>query len=581
MAIQGEQPIARWLDVQLPQLINQHVTNRENRIHQKDMMDQRHQLAKDQADYNSQLRQEELVAKNQLNQLNETRTYLRDQITTNKKSLDIFGVMASDYDYLKDENATGEGKEILTKLGEDITRPLLEDIEAYGNTEEMYRNTSENVDYLNRTLQIQNQLLSGTTRGTQTAYLVEDMNADRKLTVDDFNLFLAQKEEAGEGLTDIERIGFEQTFPKAVEAFNDALVKTAQADKYRAAADATITKNTNAKLAASGIVFDPAKMKSKLDMGSKTLASFSKDEDHGGLDKKFVSKGITYDMSQILLPKDSVTPENVYKSMDMIANNITKAINYGEATNAFMLTSEDGSQVNTYSQLQAAIESNNPQNLRKAMRDFMKATKDFTMKDWHDELDFDGSALSNVTSTGIEHTYFIDLLNYYKQLDLGMIPLENASNNKISSGGFYSSEEEKLANEEIDKLSNELTGPVYKTKSTYDPRRLGTGGAREYGLTDVDLGLYGGDPLAELVRADFDPSSLATFNIGGEEDKRTGKMKRVHTGYDEWGNKVFGAAMEQFDPLLKRPSINVPTSDLFAMELLDKLNSSEDIALAD
>lgn len=111
----------------------------------------------------------------------------------------------------------------MKEFGEGITRPLMKDIEAYNDLEGAIANTSSNLDYLSETIATQDQLLAGANRGTQAAMLVEDMNDDRQLTVDDFNLYLQQKEEAGEGLTDIERVGFEKTFPTAVDAFNKSL----------------------------------------------------------------------------------------------------------------------------------------------------------------------------------------------------------------------------------------------------------------------------------------------------------------------------------------------------------------------
>ena len=47
MAIQGEHPIARWLDSTLPQLVNQHITNRDNRIHEKQMLEERQNFQKE------------------------------------------------------------------------------------------------------------------------------------------------------------------------------------------------------------------------------------------------------------------------------------------------------------------------------------------------------------------------------------------------------------------------------------------------------------------------------------------------------------------------------------------------------
>lgn len=96
------------------------------------------------------------------------------------------------------------------------------------------------------------------------------------------------------------------------------------------------------------------------------------------------------------------------------------------------------------------------------------------------------------------------MLNYYKQLDLGMIPLENPELGNTS--GFFSSEAEIVAQNEAEVLNKELA-KGYITKRTGDLMGMGT---------DRELGLYKDKQLTELVpygQDPFDPSSLFTINI--------------------------------------------------------------------
>ena len=54
-------------------------------------------------------------------------------------------LMASQFDMLQDESATGEGKNVLTELTEGVTRPLLQDIEAYKNALRINPNDEDSV----------------------------------------------------------------------------------------------------------------------------------------------------------------------------------------------------------------------------------------------------------------------------------------------------------------------------------------------------------------------------------------------------------------------------------------------------
>lgn len=73
----GEHPVARWLNVQLPQLVNQHITMRENRIHEKQMLEERQNFQKEMEENSKSARREEILLRNQLDQLNSDRDYYR------------------------------------------------------------------------------------------------------------------------------------------------------------------------------------------------------------------------------------------------------------------------------------------------------------------------------------------------------------------------------------------------------------------------------------------------------------------------------------------------------------------------
>ena len=306
MAIQGEHPIARWLDSTLPQLVNQHITNRDNRIHEKQMLEERQNFQKEMEENSKNARREEILLRNQLDQLNSDRDYYRKKIDSNSALLNEFGLTATKYGQVPDESSTDAGQTVLKEFGEGITRPLMQDIEAYNNLEGAIANTSSNLDYLSETIAIQDQLLAGANRGTQAAMLVEDMNDDRQLTVDDFNLYLQQKEDAGEGLTDIEKIGFEKTFPKAVDAFNKSLLTLTKVDESRAKANKTLAENATATAMASGAIFNFAKYAPTMNLHTDKLSGIwgKNYKTEGGLKPDF-KEAVTYDMTKISL-KDKV-----------------------------------------------------------------------------------------------------------------------------------------------------------------------------------------------------------------------------------------------------------------------------------
>ena len=504
MAIQGEHPIARWLDTTLPQLVNQHITNRENRIHEKQMLEERQNFQKEMEENSKNARREEILLRNQLDQLNSDRDYYRKKIDSNSALLKEFSTTAANFSFVPDENSTDAGQTVLKEFGEGITRPLMKDIEAYSNLEGAIANTSSNLDYLSETIAIQDQLLAGANRGTQAAMLVEDMNDDRQLTVDDFNLYLQQKEEAGEGLTDIEKIGFEKTFPKAVDAFNKSLLALTKVDESRAKANKTLSENATALAMENGSMWNPLKFTSTMNVHTDRLAGiYETAEEKGGLPDKFKKEGLTYDMTKISLKDKDVTPEAVYNSMDMIATNIRDMVRYGGGQDLFMLE-KDGTIINAYDNLEAALSNSNPKAVRDAMKDFIQASNKYS-NNFKDPLDFKGGLFpGNVSDTGVEHQFFNDMLNYYKQLDLGMIPLENPELGNTS--GFFSSEEEIVAQNEAEALNEELA-KGYTVKATGDLTGIGT---------DAELGLYNDKQLGELVpygQEAFDPASLFTMNL--------------------------------------------------------------------
>ena len=69
-----------------------------------------------------------------------------------------------------------------------------------------------------------------------------------------------------------------------------------------------------------------------------------------------------------------------------------------------------------------ALANNNPKAVRDAMKNFIAASNKYN-NNFTSALDFKGGIMPGKgTSSGVEHQFFNDMLSYYKQLEMGMIP---------------------------------------------------------------------------------------------------------------------------------------------------------------
>ena len=86
---------------------------------------------------------------------------------------------------------------------------------------------------------------------------------------------------------------------------------------------------------------------------------------------------------------------------------------------------------------------------------------------------------------------------------------------------------------------------------------------------DANLGLYEGQQLGELVSTDsFDPSSFGNIELPPSYRPQASK---IHTGFDEWGNKTY----TNLDDLFPQNNQQNDLSGLYTFNLPDAI---EDVA---
>jgi len=324
MAIQGEHPIARWLDMTLPQLVNQHITNRDNRIHEKDMMRERQKQEETMMRLNNDLQSKRELNRWQIDQGTKAYEAKVKEIKEKQDILQAFNIDATLISGLDQTQQTDAGAALVKGLGEDFSRPLIQDIEAKSTLELQLGELQNQNAYLNETDAILNRLMTGAMEGKRVAGLVGDLDPtgiEGQINEADFLKYLELMENPFEEGSP-EHSAFMASVPsheeglKLGEQYWDTINK-------QATAQSNIVKGqglTGANYQRFNDVFDIGSQSFELIKGMK-------------LDKGYLD-AIQIDPSKLEFKKETLekSPHFVYDAMDNLASGIIKAIEYADST---------------------------------------------------------------------------------------------------------------------------------------------------------------------------------------------------------------------------------------------------------
>ena len=434
MAVQGEHPIARWLDTQLPQLVNQHITNRDNRIHEKDMMRAREESREKTMQLQSDINQKATLNKYNLEKADKANEQLNLELKANLASLQAIGVDAKQYELLDPKDQTGPGGSIFKELGEGIQRDIFSVVEQSNTVSGQVDNINKSNAILQESKRLTDGLLMGADVGRERGKLVADLTGDDLINEKDFDAYLASMENPFvEGSPEYE--GFMSEIKGPDEQFK---LGKEYLDFKNAQFKASGSQTTQQLMESHG-----KNLKDTLDQETGFFNAFDAKGKiaAGGLDEDFWA-AVKFDPAKLDLNTKSIerNAENIDYTMKTLSGDIVSLIEYGM---------DSGSDAQPYADdIQEALDKNDTVAIEEATR---LAIGFFKRKGSEDQLDFDGGMGYGDKSSN-EHLYFNKMLGFYERLSN-----EKRSATQNSRVNAPTSKADKVA--DIDQLNQEIETP--------------------------------------------------------------------------------------------------------------------------
>ena len=198
-----QDPIAIFLEYQLPQMVAQAREAEKNRIHEKDMVIAREESLMRTNEHSNELKEESV-----LNQLNyEIALKDRDKkikrIETGQQKLLDQGIILSQFQNLKDEDTSYEAGEIFQLVQGETKRDVLNSLDELKSIEGGIEQINSKDAQLDESIDILNKIEAAQNIGANIGEKVTDLTGDDDVTEEDFLAYIELYQELEQPLFDI------------------------------------------------------------------------------------------------------------------------------------------------------------------------------------------------------------------------------------------------------------------------------------------------------------------------------------------------------------------------------------------
>ena len=185
-----QDPLAIFLEYQLPQMIAQAKEAEKNRMHEKDMVQVREESAIRIADANQQNQQENALLEFQQGLLKEDYDNTKSAIKEQEKVLKALNIIPSQYAKIKDDERSTGSEDIYKIVKSDEGQKLDMTIQQAQTLEENLTNIQNEINEGQEYQKYLDELLAGAQLGQQVAKEVNDLTMDNIYDINDFNRYL-------------------------------------------------------------------------------------------------------------------------------------------------------------------------------------------------------------------------------------------------------------------------------------------------------------------------------------------------------------------------------------------------------
>ena len=315
-------PMADFLTKQLPLMLQRHKQNRDDRIHEKEMaqfrLDNQKELAVHNADLNEKKQLKVMELQQLFGQLEEGKKLLKESDVKAEE----FGIISANW-HIAPKDATEGAVDVLKQMGNNMSQERNFAVTNYSNLESTKADVMSQLQEIQQAQGINNQILEGANVGARVAGLIKDADKNEELNELDIAAYFQTEDAIVKNLNDIQKIGFDKTFPTAVETFDKQLDRQYSKDLKKA----NIKK---AKLKAEhGIKISPL-----LNLADRDI-NYSKRYDDGGLSKGLKEVWTTLPLTKMKSDRGAIKaiaedPTLLFDKTLDFSNHLYKAIDYLE-----------------------------------------------------------------------------------------------------------------------------------------------------------------------------------------------------------------------------------------------------------
>ena len=220
-----QDPLAIFLEYQLPDMINEARRSKENRQHDFDMIKAREESSKRLAEFNAELGEEQATNETKLRLLISDRDRMIKNIETKRDVLLQSNINLEEYDLVKDKTEGGEALSTLIKS--ENMRESIKSLQDFQDLDQGINVLNDNLDYLNQTSNIIDRISAAQQQGMNFAKSVEDFDKDSDIDKSDFvqllknyqDLELKPRFDLSTAEGQLEHIAFMQQIPTLEEKF--------------------------------------------------------------------------------------------------------------------------------------------------------------------------------------------------------------------------------------------------------------------------------------------------------------------------------------------------------------------------
>jgi len=218
-----QDPLAIFLEYQLPDMINEARRTKENRQHEFDMIKAREESSKRLAEFNAELGEEQATNQTKLQLLISDRDRMIRNIETKRDALLQSNINMEEYDLLKDK--TEDGEALSTLIKSENLRESVKSLQDFQDLDQGINVLNDNLNYLNESLNIIDRISAAQQQGINFAKGVEDFDKNEEINEADFaqllrnyqDLELKPRFDLNTAEGQLEQIAFMQQIPTLEE----------------------------------------------------------------------------------------------------------------------------------------------------------------------------------------------------------------------------------------------------------------------------------------------------------------------------------------------------------------------------